>query len=181
MRHHGLATRILDWTETLAVALYFAVHGPNDGAKPCVWLLNPYALNKHEKSVGSRDLVAPQLLKDDNRVVRDYGSFLVGKFPSFGWDHPVALYPLQLSDRLHAQQGYFTIHGENSRPLEQISPGTVRRVDIKGPKLVDEIKQYLSFAGMNTHLLFPDLDGLSRYLHEKYKIFQSTQTSVYGK
>jgi FRG domain len=183
MRHHGVPTRILDWTEALGVALYFAVLGANDKATPCVWLLNPYALN--ENSFKVRDLVAPQFLTDNRGRVRDYSLFLLKKFPrTFGWNHPVALYPLQLSDRLHAQRGYFTIHGEDVRPLEKINPNVVSSVDIP-VHLIEEIKTYLDRSGINTYLLFPDLDGLARYLQEKhgekYGNSPSPHDSVYGK
>jgi len=179
MRHHGVATRILDWTEVLGVALYFAVHGADGNATPRVWLLNPYALN--EDSFKVRDLVAPQFLTDNRGKMRDYGLFLLKKYPrNFGWNHPVALYPLQLSDRLHAQRGYFTIHGEDISPLEEISPNVVRFVDIP-TNLIEKIKLHLDSLGISTYLLFPDLDGLARYLHEKYEIFQPPHVSVYGK
>ncbi len=182
MRHHGVATRILDWTEVLGVALYFAVHGVQGGATPCVWVLNPYALN--ERSWDVRDLVAPQFLSDQRGVERDYEHFVVGGYPRFGWDYPVSLYPLQLSNRLQAQRGYFTIHGENERSLDEINARVRKkfavRIDLEDSRLIDEVRWYLDASGIDTHLLFPDLDGLARYLHEKYKILSSPQASIYG-
>ena len=40
LRH---ATRLLDWTEDLSVAIFFALQGKVD--QPCVWILNPFRLN----------------------------------------------------------------------------------------------------------------------------------------
>ena len=39
MQHYGLPTRLLDWSESLAVALYFSI-GDRDwrAAKPTIWL-----------------------------------------------------------------------------------------------------------------------------------------------
>jgi hypothetical protein len=179
MRHHGVATRILDWTEVLGVALYFAVSGGNHGT-PCLWLLNPYALNEHPECAECRDLVAPQYLTDAQGDQQDYDWYLHGSFPPFGWRRPQALYPLQLSSRLQAQGGYFTIHGEDTLPLDRIAPEVLVKIDIE-PELVPKINDYLNTAGITTSLLFPDLDGLAKRLHEKYGILQSTQAAIYGK
>jgi hypothetical protein len=168
MRHHGVATRLLDWTEVFAVALYFAVQSVPDGAVPCIWMLNPYTLNEHAKSWETRDLIAPQYLGGSDGW--DYSDFMTDyEDLSFGWRHPVALYPIQRSARLFAQGGYFTIHGDNRRPIEQIRRSVLRKVDL--PRgLIPQAKRFLALTGINDYLLFPDLDGLARYLHRKHSI-----------
>lgn len=47
MRHHGLKTRLLDWSESILVAAFFAVHKQvNKTSTASIWAMNPCELNR---------------------------------------------------------------------------------------------------------------------------------------
>ncbi|MGE5416734.1 MAG: FRG domain-containing protein [Acidobacteriota bacterium] len=49
MRHHGLPTRLLDWTEGALIALFFAVNESSSDDDPAVWMIHPIELNRMTK------------------------------------------------------------------------------------------------------------------------------------
>jgi hypothetical protein len=186
MQHYRAPTRLLDWTETLHVAVYFATayRSRNQSGPARIYAMNPYYWNK-EHGYG-RDLWSPQNFswqqyddhgEDKSDEDEDKFTGAEGEYFDFGeilvdddyidWKYPCALYPAQRDVRLSAQRGYFTIHGSDSRPLEEISPECLVAIDLD-KEAVKECRKQLDLSGMDEFSLFPDLEGLSRKLRKKY-------------
>ncbi|HEX8877411.1 MAG TPA: FRG domain-containing protein [Phycisphaerales bacterium] len=172
MRHYGLPTRTLDWSETLGVSLFFAV-GNLDltlNRAAAIWILNPYALNG--ETWGGRDTVLPRFLAAPTRhdAACDYDQLLAyWGHSSFRFDGPVAVCPDRLNERMHAQAGSFTIHGNDPDAinLHTHAKNFVRKVEI--PHTACEgAKAFLRIAGISERSLFPGLDGLSREMRARY-------------
>jgi hypothetical protein len=177
MQHHKVRTRLLDWTEMIGVAVYFALFDYDasrlkEDCLPCIWLFNPYTFNEHYH--GSRDLWDPENLDYYDGSNSSYSELLLGIHGSEGgkmfyWDEPIALYPLRKNDRLTSQGGYFTIHGNNILPIEDLpnKDQFLRQVFLPH-EAVEDARRFLGQAGINDFTMFPDLDGLAKYLNSKY-------------
>jgi len=159
MQHHGLPTRLLDWTESFAIALYFAIKKAQSDA--VVYVLNPYTLNKK--------LFNHYAIIDSNTDLEggyydyflDEGNKLYGKFPA-----PVmAMIGSSHNTRLRFQKGAFTFHRDLNQPLDEICPELIHKIIIPEAAF-SGAREFLQLAGINEFSIFPDLDGLSRYLTE---------------
>jgi hypothetical protein len=177
MQHHGFPTRLLDWTSTFGVAVYFSTLDYDDKSpgNPCIWMLNPYALN-HAAWNLYRLYDTKYLARDEtaNRSY-DYGELLLHTHPpQWGkrllWETPMAIYTYQRSERMFAQCGWFTVHGLDQRPLEQIfcnRPDILRKIEIPKSAVLGA-REFIALAGIDHQAMFPDLDGLARSVSGKF-------------
>lgn len=163
MQHHGLPTRLLDWTGSLQTALFFATahrfRRDEVPPSPCIWVMNPYKLNR----ISANSKKHYVIYDETDRISFDYlESIRDGSWPR---KLPVALAAPWRNRRVMAQQGSFTAHGSDSRPIEDIPAlkGCIRRVGID-PALVPAIREDLAVQGFNHFQAFPDLDGLAQRL-----------------
>lgn len=165
MQHYGVPTRLLDWSESPLVALYFAVenmekHGEEDGA---LWLLFPSELNKNAR-INNKEEEGYIPSFDDEELV----NYSVESLKSNSRIQllPVATIATRNNARIQAQLGVFTIHHHENIPIESVGDQThTKKINIpaasKGP-----IKEQLALLGYTKFKLFPELASIGDILKE---------------
>ena len=166
MQHVRLPTRLLDWTESALVGLYFALH-PQEDQDAVVWLLDPIELNKLSNVVN--------LTASDIDPVRLSYQLAFGRSqPANPPDFPIAVSPTQVHPRMAVQRGCFTIHGRDKRSFVELFENHRFAADGRLVKFVvpkgsrPEMKKDLDLFGVKHSSLFPDLEGLATELREAF-------------
>jgi hypothetical protein len=150
-QHHGVPTRLLDWSTNPLKALYFAVENPNhDDADGVVYLFSPSSWRSTADSI-----------EEDNML------FLT------------AFHSTYINERIAAQEGCFTIFPFSRKPedddfvamKEGFSP---QNEIISMTKLIidanskEKIRKQLNRLGISDSNMFPDLDGLSKDIRRQF-------------
>ena len=171
-QHHGLPTRLLDWTYSPYVALHFATTAldryEEDGV---VWTLD---------YVGAHELLPPSLrdsLRDEganlftaemlDRVAEDREAL-----DRLAEDDDFVLFlePPSLDERIVNQYALFSLMSSAEASLDEWCAQhseLVRKIVIPA-ELKWEVRDKLDQANVTERVLFPGLDGLSRWLRRYY-------------
>jgi len=132
-QHHGLPTRLLDWSYSSLTALYFAVE----------------KLRNTDSAVYILDIDTPLVSKREEKTV---DPFQLQQFKVY--------LPSHVTPRIRVQSGLFTCH---PNPFEEELSYVKAKIVI--PQAIRcEIKIALNQVGINRKTLFPDMDGLAKWL-----------------
>jgi hypothetical protein len=170
-QHHGLPTRLLDWTYSPFVALHFATADvetfDQDGV---VWAVDYARTNRHlpeeltalleHESVG---VFTAEMLTQAADTLEEFDQLSPEPFVVF-------FEPPSLDERITNQFALFALM---SSPIANLAdwlerhPGLARRIVVPA-ELKWEVRDKLDQANITERVLFPGLDGLSRWLRRYY-------------
>ena len=170
-QHHGMPTRLLDWTHSPLVAMHFATANMEkydcDGAVWCV----DYE-KAHELLPG--EIRQALIAEGANSFTTELLASSVSSLQQFDAlsEEPFLLFfePPSIDDRIANQFALFSVMSHSAYGLDcwmQRHREICRKVVI--PAAIKwEVRDKLDQCNITERVLFPGLDGLSRWLHRHY-------------
>ncbi|WP_319562886.1 FRG domain-containing protein [Marispirochaeta sp.] len=166
MQHYGVPTRLLDWSESPLVALYFAVEDKIIDQEGALWALRPTELNKNAGiNNKDEDFFIPSF---DDTELENYTVERLSQNQRTQLK-PVATIATRNNSRIQAQYGVFTIHHLEKSPIESIGDQShiIKYVIPKNHK--EEINKQLSLLGVTKFQLFPELASIGDIIMDGLK------------
>lgn len=163
MQHYGIPTRLLDWSESPLVALYFALLKSEDDFDAVIWALKPTELNKLSNIKNKFEEFYIPSFEDEEVQAYDMKSVMNARVEL----NPLAVIATRNNPRIQAQMGVFTIHSYEKVSIENIGEQShVIKYIIKKDAKKNMLKQ-LELLGITEFQLFPELDRINSIMKKR--------------
>lgn len=152
MRHYRIPSRLLDWTESPLVGLFFAVY-QNINEDGVLWALRPLKLNRNVPDYED-DGSLPSFDENED-FLEDYTleSILANPTPKA----PLAIIAPRNSNRMQVQLSVFTINQNNNKPIDKVGDGTHVWKYIIPKNAKEKLRKELDILKITYFQLFPEL------------------------
>jgi hypothetical protein len=166
-KHHGLPTRLLDWTYSPYVSLHFATYDFRQfGEDGAIWCVDYRKTNELLPGPLRKVLKSQDVNIFTTEMLNSVATTLEG-FDAMGKDDFVLFFePPSLDERIVNQFALFSLPSSPALQLEELlkrREGLHRRI-VFPASLKWEIRDKLDQANITERVLFPGLDGLSQWL-----------------
>ena len=183
-QHNGLPTRLLDWTHSALVALHFAMTEDNleemDDHDCVVWRIDmqeqiSHLPEKYRLAVGREQttLFSVDMLQDIASSLEQYDE-------DMGDHSMVIIEPPSTSARIVTQYSFFAVIPmgitDIERFLDERTERTVKYVIDR--KLRWRVRDMLDALNMSERVLYPGLDGLSKWIARHYYVMEQEHSQV---
>ena len=180
IQHYGGSTRLLDWTQDAAIALFFALDAGQEDANDSVvtCLASPALLEYAFKELGDEESGPGTVLYPGERPTDRWIANItapndqtVRELPA----SPIALLPPYLNQRITAQRSCFTLFGnridgfyEDGRHI--VCPccgGQIFWKMVIDGQSKNDLRKELARIGITSGKIYPGLDGLCKEITDE--------------
>jgi hypothetical protein len=169
-QHHGVPTRLLDWTYSPLIAAHFATLPRRDESDRAVWRLDWRPVHRHfglpelalgvddlERSLRRGERMTPWKLFEEDPEERPFACMLE---------------PASVDPRIAEQSAVFTLTSDKKAPFDAFLArhGLEHALTrfVIGVEDVPRVRDQLDMVGADERRLFPDLDGVAAKLRRYY-------------